>query len=121
MHPGGSEYNIETYWKSASDSDVRLTIVDLPSLSANAWYRLRLDITKLTATSVRIEVTLIELDINGDPGAVIVSASISDTSTLGSNAPNSKYFTAASIWSAYKNYIDIVGGADNAYYELITT
>jgi hypothetical protein len=123
MDPGGSGYNIETYWKSSSNADVRLDMVDLTGLSANSWYRLRLNITKLSATSAKLDVTLTALDINGNPVSIVASGSIADTSTLGSNAPNSKYFTATTIWPAFKNYQTgtVTGSVDNAYIEIITT
>jgi hypothetical protein len=119
LDPGGSGYDIEGYWDGAS-ADRRPHIVDLPALSANTWYRFRADITKLTATSASIDVTLTELDASGNPVGVVASGSIADTSTLGADAPNSKYFTASAIWPAYKNYTAAAAPADNACYELVT-
>jgi len=118
LDPGGTGYNIETYWKNAAGSgDVRISMVSLPTLSANAWYRLRLEITKLSANSASMTVTLTELDSNGDPVQVVASGNIADTSSLGADAPNSKYFTAITLWPAYKNYNAISGASDNAYVE----
>ncbi|KPL18749.1 MAG: hypothetical protein AMJ93_13525, partial [Anaerolineae bacterium SM23_84] len=127
MDPGGSGYNIEAYWDGDTfgDDGGRTSIVDLPTLSANAWYRLRAEITKLTATSARIDVSLTELDGSGNPGAVVASGSIPDTDLLpdtpGEEIPNPGYFTATTIWPAYKNYQAIAGAADNACYEVVTS
>jgi hypothetical protein len=120
LDPGGTGYNIETYWKNTGGGDARVSLVSLPTLNLNGWYRLRLDITKLTATSFSLTTTLTELDSSGNPVQVVASSSIADTTTLGTDAPNSKYFTGP-IWPAYKNYNVISGAADNAYYELITS
>ena len=70
LDPGGSGpsgYNIEAYWDGDTfgDDGGRTSIVDLPALTANAWYRLRAEITRLTATSARIDVTLTALDASG--------------------------------------------------------
>ena len=51
---------------------------------------------------------------------MVANGSIVDTSALGDDSPNSKYFTG-SIWPAFKNHGAIIGAADNAYYELITS
>ena len=69
MDPGGSGYNIEAYWDGDTfgDDGGRTSIVDLPTLTANAWYRLRAEITKLTATSARIDVTLTALGCQRQP------------------------------------------------------
>jgi len=65
--------------------------------------------------------TLTELDISGNPVQIVASGSILDTGTLGTYAPNSKYFTATTIWPAYKNYNAITGAADNAYVAFVTS
>jgi len=119
LDPGGSGYNIEGYWDGISDADRRPHIVDLPALSANTWYRFQAEITKLSATSASIDVTLTELDGSGDPAGVVASGSIADTSALGDDAPNSKYFTGT-IWPAYKNYTTAGAPADNACHEVVT-
>ena len=119
--------NIEAYWDGDSfgDNGGRTSIATLPALANNAWYRLRAEITKLTATSARIDVTLTALDASGNPGAVVASGSIADTAALpntaGEERPNPAYFTAANIWPAFKNYDSISGGADNACFEIVTT
>jgi hypothetical protein len=127
MDPGGSGpsgYNIEAYWDGDSfgDNGGRTSIVDLPVLSANAWYRLRAEITRLTATSASIGVTLTELDAGGDPGAVVASGSLPDTDlvpgTAGNEIPNPAYFTGP-MWPAYKNYTTAPAPADNAYFEIV--
>ena len=119
MDPGGTGYNIEAYWQNTSSADYRGTIANLPALTANAWYRFRMEITKLTATSVGIDVSLTALDTAGTPGAVVASGSIADTSALGTNAPNAKYFSAPTMWPAYKNYTAAPAPADNAYFEIV--
>lgn len=119
MDPGGSGYCIEGYWDGVSLADRRPHIVDLPSLSANTWYRFKAEFTKLTSTSAKIDVELWSLDASGDPDTKVASGSISDTSTLGSDAPNSKYFTADTIWPAYKNFTTAAADADNAYFEIV--
>ena len=77
MDPGGSGAggNIEAYWDGATfgDNGGRTSIADLPALTGNAWYRFHVDITKLTATSARLDVTLTELDGSGNEGAVVAS------------------------------------------------
>ena len=118
--PGGSGYNIEGYWDGPTSADRRPSIVDLPALSANSWYRLRAKITKLTATSASIFAALIELDASGDSVSVVASGSIPNTATLGDDAPNSKYFTGP-IWPAYKNYTAAGANADNACFQVLTS
>lgn len=118
MDPGGTGYNIECYWQNTSSADYRGTIANLPALTANAWYRFRLEVIKLTATSARVDVSLTALDASGNPGAVVASGSIADTSALGTNAPNAKYFNAATMWPAYKNFTAAAAPADNAYFQL---
>lgn len=119
LDPGGSGYCIEGYWDGVSADDRRPHIVDLPALSASSWYRFKGEITKLTATSAQIDVSLTQLDGSGNPVSVVANGGIADTSTLGSDAPNSKYFTGP-IWPGYKNYSAISGAADNAYFEIVT-
>jgi hypothetical protein len=123
MDPGGSGasgYNIEGYWDGVSTADVRPSIVNLPALSADTWYRLRAEIRKLTATSASIDVELWSLDSGGNPVTRLVNGSIADTSALGANAPNSKYFTPTTMWPAYKNYTTAAAPADNACFEFVT-
>jgi hypothetical protein len=122
MDPGGSGasgYNIEGYWDSAT-GEPRPSIANLPVLSANTWYRLRAEITKLTATSASIDVELWSLDGSGNNDTLLAEGSIADTSTLGTNAPSSKYFTPTEMWPAYKNYTTAAAPADNACYEFVT-
>jgi len=118
---GGSGYNIEGYWDVYADGDDlgRPSIVDLPVLNANAWYRLRAAFTKLSATSFAVNVTLTALDGAGNPGAVVASGSIADTDLLDPDEqPNAKYFTGP-IWPAYKNYTAVDGSVDNACFEIL--
>ncbi len=119
LDPGGGDYNIEGYWDGVSADDKRPSIVDLPSLSADTWYRFRAEITKLTDYSASIFVMLTELDDSGIPVEVVASGFIDDTSLLGDDKPSEKYFTNP-IWPAYKNFDKTTGAADNAYVRMIT-
>ena len=125
MDPGGTGYNIECYWDGVnSDNAGRTSIVSLPALNAGAWYRLRATITKLSAASAKIDVTLNSIDEYGNVGNLVVSGSIPNTDLLPNTSenevPNASYFNAATMWPAYKNYQAISGGADNAYFEVLT-
>jgi len=119
-------YNIECYWDGDTfgDNGGRTSIVTLPGLTANGWYRLQANITRLTDTSAQIDVSLWELDGSGIPTVEVASGSISDTALLpndtGNERPNPGYFTGP-IWPAYKNHSATTGAADNACYEIITT
>lgn len=120
LDPGGdgtSGYNIEGYWDGVSADDKRPSIVNLPELDAETWYRFRGEITKLTDNSASIIVTLIELDEYGDSLEVVATGSIDNTSLLGDDEPGEKYFTGP-IWPAYKNYEGVAGASDNAYAEI---
>jgi hypothetical protein len=116
MDPGVSGYNIEGYWDDATGVHQEPSIVDLPALSPNAWYKLEAIFTKLTNTSARIDVVLKSLDPAGNPASVIVRGALPDTSALGASAPNLKYFKAGTLWPAYRNSTAISGAADNACY-----
>ena len=126
LDPGGGGQNIEAYWdgNTFGDDGGRTSIVDLPVLTANAWYRLRAEITKLTDTSARIHVTLTELDASGNEGSVVANGTLDDTAllpnTAGNEIPNPAYFTGP-IWPAFKNHNGTVGYADNACYEVVTS
>jgi hypothetical protein len=126
LDPGGTGQNIEAYWdgNTFGDDGGRTSIASLSGLSANAWYRLRAEITKLTATSAKIDVTLTALDASGNPGSVIASGSIPDTALLpntsGNEIPNAGYFTATTMYPAFKNHNGTTGNADNAYFEVLT-
>ena len=121
MDPGGSGAggNIEAYWDGATfgDNGGRTSIADIPALSGNDWYRFHVDITKLTATSARLDVTLTALDVSGIEGAVVASGTLADTDALpntpGEAIPNTGYFTAATMWPVYKNYTAADGAVDN--------
>lgn len=123
LDPGGTDQNIEAYWDgdTIGDDGGRSSITNLPALPANAWYRLRANISKLTATSARIDVSLTELDAGGNPGGVVASGSIPDTSLLPNTPenelPNLVYFTGP-IWPAFKNFSYAAGSADNACYQV---
>jgi len=77
-------------------------------------------ITKLTATSAQIDVTVHELAGDGSVAvADVASGTIADTDLLGDNVPHTKYFTGSQVWPGYKNYNGSAdGAADNACYEV---
>ena len=116
--PGDVGYCIEGYWDGVSADDKRPHIVDLPALSADAWYRLRGRMDKLAAEAAGVEVWLFELDGAGDPVALAAHGTIASTADLGDDAPNAKYFTGP-IWPAFKNFTAVDGAADNACFELV--
>ena len=91
----------------------------LSALTASTWYRLNAQITKLTASSAKIDVSLVQLDASGNPTGTPSTGSIADTSLLSSaNQPDSKYFTATSMWPSYKNFNTLPGPADNICYQV---
>jgi hypothetical protein len=92
--------------------------IALTGLAANAWYRAETDITKLTATSARIDVTVWKLDSLGniDLSFTPQVGTFADTSNLGTDTVPVGYFTAATMYPSYKNFSNIAGNADNAYF-----
>ena len=113
---------IVTYWRDSSDTRVQDPIVPLSALTPNTWYRFRAMITKnLTATSVKIDVTLDELDsnCNPDPTGEAYSGTVENTSLWTGGTPDNRYFTADTMWPAFKNHSALNGSADNAYFEEI--
>ena len=111
---------IVTYWRNSSDVRVQTSIVALPTLPANTWYRLTAQITKLTATSAKIDVSLVQLDASGNPTGTPYTGSVADTSTWSGGAPATKYFTPTSMWPTYKNFNALAGYADNTCYQVVT-
>jgi len=111
---------IQGRWKVGSSTKKPL-IVALPVLSADTFYRLRAEFTKLTDTSARVDVTLTELDAGGDPvGDPVVTGQIPDTSDLGSDSPPEVMFTAPALYPSFKNYNEKApANADNAYVEIV--
>lgn len=127
MDPGGEGeggLNIECYWDGDEfgDDGGRKSIVDLPKLKADTWYRLRAKFTKLSDTSVKIEVTFVELDESGKPTGKETKGSLADTAKLpdteGNEIPNKGYFTPTTVWPVLKNFQAVDGGFDNAYFEI---
>jgi hypothetical protein len=115
---------IEGYYKNASGSKTRTDkIVDIPgTLAENAWYRFRVQYTKLTDSSAQIDVSLQELDAAGVPGSVVVTGTVADTTTWAHNpaSDNPSLFSAATMCPSFKNYDQsAIAGADNAYLEII--
>ena len=121
LDPGANGLNIEGYWDGISSPDIFYPIVDVPALYADSWYRLQAVITKIGATSARIDVELWSLDAYGNPDALKAAGSIADTSTLGADAPDIKYFTAVGMWPVYRNFDKVSGAADNACFETTST
>ena len=115
-----SEGGISTYWRNSSDVRVQTTIVSLPTLPANTWYRFNVEITKLTATSASIEVTLTQLNASGNPTGTPYTGTVPNTGTWSGGAPDNKYFTATSMWPSYKTYTTQPAPADNTCYEVVT-
>lgn len=124
--PGPSDevkLNIETYWDGEpGDDSGRATILELPKLEPNTWYRLRAKITKLSPASARIDVTFVQLNDKGQPAGEELSGTLEDTSKLpdtpGQRKPNPSYFSAPQVWPVYKNYSIKQGGFDNAYFAI---
>jgi len=111
--------NVEGYWDGAT-VNLRPHIVDLTGLiQADSWYRLHLEVHKLTPTAARLQVELHELDSSCVVVALVASGEISDTRDLGVDAPALSYFTAAQMWPSYKNYESASGAADNASFEVL--
>jgi len=130
MDPGGegeSGLNLEAYWdgEKFGDDGGRKSIVALPKLNGDTWYRLRAKFTKLSDTSVKIDVTFVELDAEGKPTGEVTKGSIADTSQLsneqGEATPNAGYFTPTTVWPVFKNFQNVEGGFDNAYFEIEKT
>lgn len=127
MDPGGEAeggLSIECYWdgETFGDDGCRKSIVALPELKPETWYRLRAKFTKLSANSAKIEVTFVELDEAGEPTGEALEGSVADTSALSGEeneaTPNPGYFTPTTVWPVFKNYRNCEGGFDNAYFEI---
>ena len=116
-----SDGGIVTFWRSniANDTRVQTPIASLPTLSANTWYRFWAEITKLSDTSARIDVELVQLDANGNPTGTPYTGTVPDTSAWSGGAPDIGYFSATTMWPVYKNHNAITGGADNVCYGVI--
>lgn len=112
---------IEAYWDGPETTDLRVPIADIESLiSRNFWYRLRATFTKLTGTSARIDLSLWALDGACEPiEPPIVIESIPNTSALGLDSPDHKYFNADIMWPVFKTHDSIPGGFDNVYVEIV--
>jgi len=117
---GGGGGRIVTYWRTVygAGSRVQNSIASYAGLTVgNAWYQSELQITKLTATSARLDVGLWKLDGSGNRiDGPIASGSIADTSTYANPVP-AGYFTATTLYPMYKNY-STPGNCDNAYFQI---
>ena len=111
---------IQAYWDGVGGPD-RRPLITTWSPKRDTWYRLRVRITKLTALSARLDVTVHELASDGTVAvADVAGGTITDTSLLGPDAPDTKYFTASEMWPGFKNSATppTDGAADNACYEV---
>jgi len=120
LDPGADGINIEGYWEGVNSLRIFYPIVDVPPLYADSWYRLQAVITKIGATSARIDVELWSLDASGNIDILEAAGSIVNTATIGADAPDIKYFTAAGMWPVYRNFDKVPGAADNACFEKIS-
>ena len=113
---------IVTYWSNTiGGSKLYDVITPLSGITANTWYRFRAEITKLTATSAQIDVTLTELDAEGNPTGTPITGSLADTSLLAAgHTPAAEYFSATSMVPSYKNYNSTAGHADNTCHQVVT-
>jgi hypothetical protein len=115
----GGDGGIVTYWRNAAGDRVQTPIVPLGALTGSTWYRFSAQITKLTATSARIDVNLVQLDAVGNPTGTPITGTVSDTSAWAGGTPPARYFTPTSMWPAYKNFNVSPGAApaDNTCYQ----
>ena len=115
---------IVTYWLNSS-TRINDVIAELTGIKADTWYRFRVEITKLSPTSAKIDVSLVELDAGGTPTGTPIEGSVPDTSLLASgHTPNSTYFSAASMVPSYKNYSTsghTTAPVDNTCYQVETS
>ena len=120
-HPNGG---IVTYWSNViGGTKINDVIVPLTAggsgTQANTWYRFKAEITKLSATSARIDVNLVMLDASGNPTGTPLTGSIADTSALASgHTPDAGYFTPTTMYPSYKNYTSAAAPADNTCFEI---
>lgn len=102
---GASGQNIEGYYDGVGGSDKRPSIVNLPVLSADTWYRFSTVYTKTGVSNEPIIDVKLE-SLNQTTGAVtgtLVTGSL-DTGTLpAGDEPDTKYFISG-LNPAYKNY-----------------
>lgn len=110
-------------WRNpgASGSEINPVIVTIPdTLPELSWYRLRVEYTKLTATSLRMDVSLTELDADGNLGNVVASGTIEDTSSGSYSKTAGPAQFVGPMWFTAKNYNQkSPGNADNVYLEII--
>ena len=115
-HPDGG---IVTYWRQGA-TRIQDQIVPLSGTKSNTWYRFRAEITKLALpTEARIEVNLVELDVDGNPVGTPYSGTVENTSLWSGGVPDDRYFTAPTMWPAFKNYTAAAAPADNAYFSIL--
>ncbi len=117
----GDRYGIEGNWDVAGAGSATVTIAEIPGTpTAGSWYRLWAEFTRLTATSVSIDAEVWLLDAAGAQVSKIAGGSIPDTSALGSDAPDTSFFTS-DVWPAFRNDDSNDGACDNAYYGFMPT
>jgi len=114
---------IKGKWRNDKGTEKKPIIVEYPRtlLEEFSWCRLRAEITKLTPSSAKIDVTLTAVNADGSLGAEIASGAILDTDALPSTEkPRAEHFSPAIMWPTYKSYNEGASGpADNAYFEII--
>ncbi len=118
-HPNGG---IVTYWASTYGGSTKINDVIVPlhsGIQANTWYRFRAEITKLTATSARIDVSLVELDGSGNPTGTPITGSIANTDTW--TARTTCRLLHERMVPSYKNYTAVAATADNTCYQVVTS
>ena len=100
-----SDGGIVTYWRNSGGTRIQTPITALPTLSANTWYHFEAVITKLSATSAKIDVSLVQLDASGNPTGTTYAGTVNDTSTWSAGAPATSYFAASTMWPAYRELL----------------
>jgi len=104
---------IHTYWNNGAV--IKYKLAGPIATIANTWYTLRVRFTYLTSVSAKIDASLSLLG-----GAEVGSASIPDTSAMGSNAPKASHFAPSGVSTAmypmFKNDAQVGATCDNISY-----
>jgi hypothetical protein len=119
--PGG--FVITGYYNDGSKTRTDTIATYASPIAGDAWYRVRVAYTKLTAASCRLDVTVQPIDANGVVGVPLVTGTVADTSVLAgtwTHVPPAALFSGSTMCASFKNYADkAYGNADNAYLEII--
>ncbi len=110
-------------WANAGTSTISTVMAVIPGyVDPLSWFRLRVTYTKLTAGSLRMDVSLTGLDeVTGELDSPVASGTILDTSAVyssGSKQPAPANFVGP-MWVKNKNYNASAGNVDNFYLEVI--